>query len=436
MKKLIKPVSSNSKGYVDVVLGLQWGDEGKGKIVDILAPNYDIVARFNGGPNAGHTIIFDNKKFVLHVIPSGIHRESCKNIIGNGTVIDPISMQKEIKELEDAGIDVKSRLYISNKAHIICPTERMLDGASESAKGDAKIGSTLRGITPTYQAKTGRYGLRTGDLQTNVWKEKYDELKKINLEILSKVYNYDISNLEKDEKEFFEALEFMRKYTICDTVEMIHNELNNGKKVLAEGAQGVLLDIDHGTYPFVTSSSVVSGGVLTGLGIGPHFIREIFGCAKAYATRVGSGPFPTELVDEVGENMRKIGNEFGATTGRPRKCGWIDLLLLKHVCMVNGVTKLVVLKADVLDSFTKLKVCKKYKNLKTGEEITTVPFNLYDIEPVYEGVEGWNAPLTELRSENDLPDTFVDYLNIIVDFCQVPISHISIGPDREQTIII
>ncbi len=436
MKKLSVPAGAGSKGYVDVVLGLQWGDEGKGKIVDILAPNYDIVARFNGGPNAGHTIIFDGKKFVLHVIPSGIHRAQCKNIIGNGTVIDPISMQKEIQELESAGIDVKSRLYISSKAHLICPTERMLDGASESAKGDAKIGSTLRGITPTYQAKTGRYGLRAGDLLTPVAMQKYEELKKINLEMLSKVYNYDISNLEKDEKEFFASLEFMKGYTICDTVEMIHNELASGKKVLAEGAQGVLLDIDHGTYPFVTSSSVVAGGVLTGLGIGPHFIREIFGCAKAYATRVGSGPFPTELMDEVGENIRQKGSEFGATTGRPRKCGWIDLLLLKHVCMVNGVTKLVVLKADVLDTFAELKVCKKYKIKNTGEEIATVPFNLYDIEPIYETVSGWNAPLTELRSENDLPDTFVDYLNIITEFCQVPISHISIGPDREQTIIL
>lgn len=436
MKKLINPSGANSKGYIDVVIGLQWGDEGKGKIVDILAPNYDIVARFNGGPNAGHTIIFDGKKFVLHVIPSGIHRPSCKNIIGNGTVIDPVLLKQEILELENAGIDVKSRLYISNKTHVICPTERMLDGAMEAAKGKDKIGSTLRGIGPTYQAKAGRNGLRVGDLYTEALQSKYESLKNLHLEFLQKVYNADISDLDKYEKEFFDAVEFMKGYMICDTVQLINEELLNGKKVLAEGAQGVLLDLDHGTYPFVTSSSVVVGGVLTGLGVGPHFIREVFGATKAYTTRVGNGPFPTELKDEIGETMMKVGNEFGATTGRPRQCGWLDLLLLKHMCMVNGVTKLVVLKSDVLDSFDELKVCNKYKSLQTREELRTLPLNLYDAEPVYESMAGWNSDLTAIRKVDDLPEKFIDYLNNISEFCNIPISHISIGPDREQTIIV
>ena len=424
---------------IDLIIGLQWGDEGKGKIVDILAPKYKIVARYNGGPNAGHTIIFDDKKFVLHVVPSGIHRPSCKNFVGNGLVINPILLKDEILSLEQAGIDVKSSLYISNRAHIILPTHCAIDKASELEKGFNKIGSTGKGIGPTYKDKTGRDGLRMGAINSLSFKEEYQNLKDHHMKILHNLYEINNSDFEaqiiEEEKKFFEAIEFLKSYNICDTTKLLNEELSKGGDILAEGAQGTLLDIDHGSYPYVTSSSVTAGGVCTGLGASPRSIRSIYGAFKAYTTRVGSGPFPTEQLNEKGETIQKRGVEVGATTGRPRRCGWLDLVILKYSCTVNGVTNLVILKSDVLDTFDKIEVCVGYEGENVGDEIITwPPMNLSKVKPVYKTFDGWKTDTTKCEKFEDLPEKLIEYLKFIKEYLGVPISYVSVGPDRGQTI--
>ncbi len=424
---------------IDLIIGLQWGDEGKGKIVDILAPKYKIVTRYNGGPNAGHTIIFDDKKFVLHVVPSGIHRSTCKNFIGNGLVINPILLKDEIQSLEQAGIDVKGSLYISNRAHIILPTHCAIDKASENKKGFNKIGSTGKGIGPTYKDKSGRDGLRMGDIAYGTFADDYKKLKDLHFEILENLYGVEKSEIDlqidREEKKFFEAIEFLKAFNICDTTKLINEELASGSNILAEGAQGTLLDIDHGTYPFVTSSSVTAGGVATGLGVSPKSIRNIYGAFKGYTTRVGSGPFPTELINEIGQTMQKRGNEVGATTGRARRCGWLDLVILKYSCTINGVTDLVILKSDVLDTFDKIEVCVGYEGENAGDEIMTwPPRDLSKVKPVYKTFDGWKTDTTKCNKFEDLPEKLVKYLKFIKEYLGVPISYVSIGPDREQTI--
>lgn len=420
---------------VDLLLGLQWGDEGKGKIVDVLTKNYDIIARFQGGPNAGHTLEFDGIKHVLHTIPSGIFHDKAINLVGNGVVIDPVIFKKELDNLEKFNIDFVSKLLISRKAHIILPTHRLLDAASETAKGKAKIGSTLKGIGPTYMDKTGRNGLRIGDLELSDWKDKYRSLANKHESMIS-YYNVDIQyNLEELEKEFFEAVEALKKLTFIDSEDYLHKAQQGGQTILAEGAQGSLLDIDFGTYPFVTSSNTTAAGACTGLGVAPNQIKEVYGIFKAYTTRVGSGPFPTELFDEDGARMAKVGNEFGATTGRPRRCGWLDLVALKYTVQINGVTQLMMMKGDVLSGFDTLKVCTKY-NYK-GKEIHHLPFNIEEenVSPIYEEVKGWQEDLTQMTSEDQFPQNFSDYIKYIEDFIGVPISIVSLGPDRKQTII-
>jgi len=420
---------------VDLLLGLQWGDEGKGKIVDVLTKNYDIIARFQGGPNAGHTLEFDGIKHVLHTIPSGIFHDKAINLVGNGVVIDPVIFKKELDNLEKFNIDFVSTLLISRKAHIILPTHRLLDAASETAKGKAKIGSTLKGIGPTYMDKTGRNGLRIGDLELDNWKEKYRSLANKHESMIS-YYNVDIQyNLEELEKEFFEAVKALKKLTFIDSEDYLHQAQQGNQTVLAEGAQGSLLDIDFGTYPFVTSSNTTAAGACTGLGVAPNQIKEVYGIFKAYTTRVGSGPFPTELFDEDGARMAKVGNEFGATTGRPRRCGWLDLVALKYTVQINGVTQLMMMKGDVLSGFDTLKVCTKY-NYK-GKEIHHLPFNIEEenVSPIYEEVKGWQEDLTQMTSEDQLPKNFSNYIKYIEDFIGVPISIVSVGPDRKQTII-
>ncbi len=425
---------------IDLIVGLQWGDEGKGKIVDILAPKYKIVTRYNGGPNAGHTIEFDGKKFVLHVVPSGIHRARCKNYIGNGVVINPILLREEIMDLERAGINVKNSLFISDRAHIIIPTHCALDKASEETKGNKKVGSTGRGIAPAYRDKVGRDGLRMADIFSNSFPKKYRDLKNSHIEVLGDPYKKNrelISQIKKEEKKFFESVKFLKSYKICDTVRLINDELSGGSNILAEGAQGTFLDVDHGTYPFVTSSNVIAGGVCTGLGISPKSIRKIYGAFKAYTTRVGSGPLPTELFNETGEKIRKFGNEFGATTGRPRRCGWLDLVALKYACIINGVTDLVILKSDVLDTFYKIKVCTGYRG-KNNKSLNMdwPPIDLSEVKPIYRTFNGWKVDTTKCRKFDDLPKEMTEYLNFISDYLGVIISYISIGPDREQTIVI
>lgn len=422
---------------IDLIIGLQWGDEGKGKIVDILAPEYKIITRFNGGPNAGHTILFDDKKFVLHVIPSGIHRISCMNYIGNGVVLNPILLCEEIKNLEEAGINVKKNLIISNKAHIIIPTHCAIDKASEESKGSKKIGSTNKGIGPTYKDKVGRDGLRMIDIFSLSFKEKYQNLKNYHMEILQDLSkeHFEISSLAKEEEKFFKAIEILKNYKIFDTVELINKEILQGSNILAEGAQGSMLDVDHGTYPFVTSSSVIAGGVCTGLGVSPKRINKIYGAFKAYVTRVGSGPFPTELFNETGERMRKIGNEFGSTTGRPRRCGWLDLVALKYTCTINGVTDLVILKSDVLDTFKKIEVCVEYLD-ENNKKLDWPPNDISLVKPIYKSFDGWETDTTKFRKYEDLPKKMIEYLDFVSNFVNVPISYISIGPDREQTIIL
>ena len=418
---------------VDVLLGLQWGDEGKGKIVDVVTPKYDIIARFQGGPNAGHTLIFDDKKYVLHTIPSGIFRDETINVIGNGVVIDPIIIKDEIDKLEAVGIDVASKLLISKKAHLIVPTHKILDKYSEEQKGKNKIGSTLKGIWPTYMEKTGRNGLRMGDSKTNNFREKYDALQEKHKAILG---DYDYAELLTElETKWFEAMEFMSKFTLIDSEHYLNNAMAKGQTVLAEGAQGTMLDVDFGTYPFVTSSNTVTAGTCTGLGVAPNRIGEVIGIFKAYCTRVGSGPFPSELDNEVGENIRTIGHEFGATTGRDRRCGWIDLPALKYAIMINGATQLSMMKADVLDSFEEIEVCTHYDI--DGEMYDYFPYdiNSLNIKPVYKKIKGWSKDLTGLTDMADAPKEFMDYIEYLEQELNVPITIVSVGPDRKQTLM-
>ncbi len=419
---------------VDVLLGLQWGDEGKGKIVDYLATAYDIVARFQGGPNAGHTLKFDGKKFVLHTIPSGIFRDNIINLIGNGVVIDPITLSKEIEGLRQMGVDFADRLLVARKAHLILPTHRYLDAASENAKGHEKIGSTLKGIGPTYMDKTGRNGLRVGDLERDTFKEKYEGLRKKHLNLIRMYPPMDF-DLEAEEAKWFEAIEVLMALQKVDGEYYINEAIQNGKNILAEGAQGSMLDIDYGTYPYVTSSNTITAGVCTGLGISPSQIGEVIGITKAYCTRVGSGPFPTELHDATGELLRKEGAEFGATTGRPRRCGWIDLPQLKYTIMLNGVTRLVVTKIDVLNNFVQLKAATAYKyNGATSEHL---PFDIcdIDIEPVYETFSGWEQSLDDITSYDELPDAVKSYLATLEDSLKVPVTMVSTGPERKKLIL-
>lgn len=420
-----------TKGKVDALLGIVFGDEGKGKVVDYFTPRYDVVARFAGGPNAGHTIIFDGKKFVLRSIPSGIFDEGKINIIGNGCVIAPDLFMAEAHELEAAGYELTERLHISRRAHLILPTHRVLDRAYEAAKGKNKVGTTGKGIGPTYSDKAARVGLRVGDILHN-FDEKYAALKKRHEQILSDLHFTDYDITEEEEK-WLAGVEYMRKFHLTDTEYEINRALAEGKNVLAEGAQGSLLDIDHGTYPFVSSSSTTSGGVCTGLGVAPNTIGHIFGIFKAYSTRVGGGPFVVELFDETGDTIRHIGNEYGAVTGRNRRCGWIDLVALKYAIMINGVTDLVMMKGDVLDGFETIKVCTAYT--KDGETVTEMPYDTEGWQPVYEELPGWHTPLTELRAEADFPQAFKDYIAYIEKATATPITIVSVGPDREATII-
>jgi adenylosuccinate synthase len=418
---------------VDVLLGLQWGDEGKGKIVDVITPEYEVIARFQGGPNAGHTLEFNGIKHVLHTIPSGIFHVGKSNVVGNGVVVDPIIFKREIDALVKMGVDVKKQLQISRKAHLILPTHRLLDAASEQEKGNKKIGSTLKGIGPTYMDKTGRNGLRVGDVLEADFEAKYNALKGKHERILSHYVNFEYE-LDELEKEWMASLETLRSLTIIDSEHYLNQGLKSGKKILAEGAQGSLLDIDFGSYPFVTSSNTITAGACTGLGIAPNKIGEVFGIFKAYCTRVGSGPFPTELHDEVGEQIRKQGAEFGATTGRPRRCGWIDLPALKYAIMINGVTQLIMTKADVLSNFGTIKVCTHYTY--KDAVIDYMPYDIKDnqVEPVYEELPGWSTDLTGLRKMEDLPNELTDYINYLEKQLETPITVVSVGPDRTQTI--
>ena len=418
---------------VDVLLGLQWGDEGKGKIVDVLAPHYQIIARFQGGPNAGHSLEFNNQKYVLHTIPSGIFREGIVNIIGNGVVIDPVSFQKEIEGLEKSGVDVVSRLLISRKAHLILPTHKVLDAASEASKGKSKIGSTLKGIGPTYMDKTGRNGLRVGDVELENFKEKYEALKHKHEQLIA-LYNFDY-DIQEAERLWFEGLKTLQRIRFVDSEEYIHKALSEGKKILAEGAQGTLLDIDFGSYPFVTSSNTITAGACTGLGIAPNKIGEVFGIFKAYCTRVGSGPFPTELEDENGQRLRDIGKEYGSTTGRPRRTGWLDIPALNYACRINGVTKLLMMKADVLSGFQTLNVATEY--VFKGEKIDYLPYDVLsgNISPVYTQLPGWNHDLTGMKALADLPQELEEYTRFIEEKTGIPVAVISVGPDREQTLL-
>jgi adenylosuccinate synthase len=419
---------------VDVLLGLQWGDEGKGKIVDVLAPKYQVVARFQGGPNAGHTLEFDGFKHVLHQIPSGIFRQEVQNIIGNGVVLDPIIFKKEIDGLAHFNLDLRKNLEISKKASIILPTHRLLDAADEKAKGDAKIGSTLKGIGPTYTDKISRQGLRVGDMISPDFSTKYKALVDRHKAILD-VYKFEY-DLAAAEKEFFEAVAFMKEFHLVDSEYSVNHAINAGKTILAEGAQGSLLDVDFGSYPFVTSSNTITAGACTGLGVAPKNIGEVFGIFKAYATRVGSGPFPTELEDEVGERMRVEGREFGSTTGRPRRCGWIDLPALKYAMMINGVTQLIMMKADVLNIFDEIQVCTAYE-MPDGSITDQIPFEITDIKvkPVYETLKGWACSLEGMRDFNELPVELADYIKFLEKHLNLPINFISTGPDREACVL-
>lgn len=419
------------KGKVDALLGIVFGDEGKGKVVDVFTPKYDVVARFAGGPNAGHTIIFEGKKFVLRSIPSGIFAEDKINIIGNGCVIAPDLFMAEAKELEDAGYDLKKRLHISKRAHLILPTHRVLDRAYEAAKGKNKVGTTGKGIGPTYSDKASRIGLRVGDILEN-FGAKYQALKARHEQIL-KDLNFTDYDITEEEKAWMEGIRYMSTFPLTDTEVEINQYLKEGKSVLAEGAQGTMLDIDHGTYPFVSSSSTTSGGVCTGLGIGPKQVGEVFGIFKAYSTRVGSGPFPVELFDETGDKIREIGHEYGAVTGRNRRCGWVDLVALKYAIMINGVTQLVMMKSDVLDSFETIKACVAYK--KDGVILENVPFETEGCEAVYKDIPGWQCDLTGITDEKDFPEAFKNYIQFLEDELETPITILSVGPDRAQTII-
>jgi len=418
---------------VDVILGLQWGDEGKGKIVDYFAPGYDVIARFQGGPNAGHTLYVDGKKIVLHQIPSGIFHENKINLIGNGVVLDAVTLKKECAAVETMGIDCKKNLYISARTHLILPSHRALDKASELAKGNDKIGSTLKGISPSYMDKTGRNGLRVGDLLDKNFISQYIKLRLKHQKLLDNFsFNEDISTWEE---EFFEALEFLKQLQIVNGEYFVNEAISNGKKILAEGAQGSMLDIDFGTFPYVTSSNTITAGVGSGLGVAPQKIKDVFGITKAYCTRVGSGPFPTELNDENGELLRKTGMEYGSTTGRPRRCGWIDLVALNFACMINGVTQLVMTKADVLDAMETLEVCNSYK--VNGEETNQVPFQMMrsKVEPVYKKFVGWKTDITSIKNFNNLPPEMSVYINYINEVLGVPVKFISNGPGSDQIIV-
>ena len=423
---------------VDILLGLQWGDEGKGKLVDVLTPRYDIIARFQGGPNAGHTLEFEGTKHVLHTIPSGIFHAHVTNLVGNGVVIDPVVFAKEIAALRAKNVPVEERMLISRKAHVIVPTHRLLDRASETSKGEAKIGSTLKGIGPCYMDKTGRNGLRIGDLLDKDFQKKYLTLRQKHIQLiagfgLENIYTED--ELAQLEAEFMQGVEMIRGLKIVDSEHYINNALKEGKKILAEGAQGSMLDIDFGTYPFVTSSNTVSAGACTGLGIAPNKVGEVIGIFKAYCTRVGSGPFPTELADETGEMMRKVGNEFGATTGRARRCGWIDLPAMRYTCMVNGVTQLIMMKADVLSVFDTIRACTAYKTDEGNIEYLPYDIEPDKVQPVYDDIPGWKVDLTQLRDLTQMPKELSDYIDYLEDKLEAPITIVSVGPDRTQTIL-
>ncbi len=416
---------------VDVLLGLQWGDEGKGKVVDVLTPNYDVVTRFQGGPNAGHTLVFEGQKYVLRSIPSGIFQGNTVNIIGNGVVLDPALFKEEVEALEASGHDLTKRLYISKKAHLILPTHRLLDAAYEAAKGKGKIGTTGKGIGPTYTDKTSRNGVRVGDILDN-FDEKYKAAVDKHKAILKSLkFEYDLEPLEK---KWFEGLEKLKQFQFIDSEHVVNNYLKEDKPVLAEGAQGTMLDVDFGSYPFVTSSNTICAGACTGLGVAPRNINEVYGIFKAYCTRVGSGPFPTELHDETGELIRKLGFEFGAVTGRARRCGWVDLVALKYAIMINGVTKLIMMKSDVLDGFDTIKACVAYDI--NGKQTKELPFEMTDdIKPVYKEIKGWKTDMTKIKSEAEFPQAFKDYISFLEKELEVPIYIVSVGPDRDQTIV-
>ena len=418
---------------VDVVLGLQWGDEGKGKVVDVLTPDYGVIARFQGGPNAGHSLHFGDKVHVLRSIPSGIFRENAVNIIGNGVVLDPVTFAQETGELEQLGVDVKAKIRIAKKAHLILPTHRMLDAASEAAKGKAKIGSTLKGIGPTYMDKTGRNGLRVGDILSPSFMERYERLKQKHIAMLAQFegFTYDIAEYEA---QWFAGIETLRQFTIIEADHEMNRLLNNGQAVLAEGAQGSLLDVDYGTYPFVTSSNTVCAGACIGLGVAPNRIGEVFGIFKAYCTRVGSGPFPTELFDQTGKDLQQIGHEFGAVTGRERRCGWLDLVALKYSAMINGVTQLIMMKSDVLNTFPTIKVAVAYEI--GGQRVTEFPYETNEeITPIYKEFEGWSCDINGIRRYEEFPRQFKEYVEFIERETGVPVKIISVGPDRDETIV-
>lgn len=419
---------------VDVILGLQWGDEGKGKIVDFFAPNYDVIARFQGGPNAGHTLYVNGEKVVLHQIPSGIFHKGIVNLIGNGVVLDPVTLKRECEKVASMGVNVKENLFIAQRTNIIIPTHRALDKAAELAKGDEKIGSTLKGIGPAYMDKTGRNALRVGDLLDPEFNQLYNKLKAKHQQLLGN-YNFT-EDISAWEAEFFEAVEFLKTLNIVNGEYFINAKIAEGKKVLAEGAQGSMLDVDFGTFPFVTSSNTISAGVSTGLGVAPNKIREVIGITKAYCTRVGSGPFPTELFDATGDELRKIGNEFGATTGRPRRCGWIDLVALKFACMINGITQIVMTKSDVLDSFAELQVCTSYN--VNGKETQEIPFEIskVKIDPVYKAFKGWSKPAADCRVAADFPEQMNTYLTFINEYLGVEVKYVSNGPGRDQIVTV
>ncbi len=416
---------------VDVLLGLQWGDEGKGKVVDVLTPRYAAVTRFQGGPNAGHTLEFEGQKYVLRSIPSGIFQGDKVNIIGNGVVLDPALFKAEVEQLEASGHNLRSRLLISRKAHLILPTHRLLDAAYEAAKGKGKIGTTGKGIGPTYTDKISRNGLRIGDIENN-FQQKYNDAIARHKEILS---HYDFAyNLDEIEKEWFKGIELLKTFTFVDSEHYINNLLTSGKTVLAEGAQGTMLDVDFGSYPFVTSSNTISAGACVGLGVSPRRIGEVFGIFKAYCTRVGSGPFPTELEDQTGETLRSLGHEYGAVTGRPRRCGWVDLVALRYAVIINGVSQLIMMKSDVLDAFPEIKACVAYR--VAGKETNELPFDISeDVTPVYKTFKGWQTPMSSMTSESQFPQEFKDYLSFIETYLGVPVKIVSVGPDRAQTIL-
>ena len=422
---------------VDILLGLQWGDEGKGKLVDVLTPKYDIIARFQGGPNAGHTLEFEGTKHVLHTIPSGIFHSHVTNLVGNGVVIDPVVFAKEIDALVAKQVPVRERLLISRKAHVIVPTHRLLDRASEASKGEGKIGSTLKGIGPSYMDKTGRNGLRIGDLLSDDFNARYEALKQKHLHLLKgfeEHYTADEAELQSMEEEFMRGVQVIRELTIVDSEHYINKALKDGKRILAEGAQGSMLDIDFGTYPFVTSSNTVAAGACTGLGIAPNRIGEVIGIFKAYTTRVGGGPFPTELNDETGEAMRKVGNEYGSTTGRARRCGWVDLPAMRYACMINGVTQLIMMKADVLSQFDTIRVCTHYNTPQGSSEDLPFDISPSQVQPVYEDLKGWGVDLTGMREEASLPSELSHYIAYLENHLETPITVVSVGPDRKQTI--